>query len=77
MHSKTLHYVHALALRSRRYEQKLVTSPRSVLQKEGVSEAEIWLIEKLAPQSAFAFGLMIDEMNQLLYEEPDDGYLVN
>ena len=76
MHSRTLYYVHALALRSRGYEQKLITNPRSVLQKEHVAEAEIKLIEALAPQSAFAFGMVIAEVHRLLYSS-DYEQLVN
>lgn len=77
MHDRALAYVHALALRSRRFEKRLVANPRAVLQKERVSEAEIRLIEALAPQNAYAFGLAIWEVDRLLHSVPDDGYMTN
>lgn len=48
-----------------------------MLQKERVSEAEIRLIEALAPPNAYAFGLAIREVNRLLYSVPDNGYMTN
>ena len=77
MHDRALTHVHHLALRSRRFEKRLVADPRAVLQKERVSEAEIRLIEALAPQNAYAFGLAVREVDRLLYSVPDDGYMTN
>ena len=77
MHDRALAHVHQLALRSRRYEKRLLANPRAVLQRERVSEAEIRLIEALAPQNAYAFGLAVREVDRLLYSVPDDGYMTN
>ena len=77
MHDRALAHVHHLALRNRRFERRLVANPRAVLQQEQVSEAEIRLIEALAPQNAYAFGLALREVDRLLYSVPDDGYMTN
>lgn len=75
MHSQALRYVHKLALRSQRFEQRLITDPRAVLQRERVSEAEIQLIESLAPQNAVAFGMVIEEVERALYDFEDMTFL--
>ena len=77
MYSRALAHVHEQALRNRRFERQLVANPRAVLQRERVSEAEIQLIEALAPRSAYAFGLAVREVDRLLYSTPDDGYVTN
>ena len=75
MHDRSLAHVHHLALRNRRFERRLVANPRAVLRKR-VSEAEIRLIEALAPQNAYAFGLAVRKAEGL-YSVPDDGYMTN
>lgn len=75
MHSQALRYVHKLALRNQRFEQRLITDPRAVLQRERVSEAEIRLIESLAPQTAVAFGMVIEEVERALYDFEDMTFL--
>ncbi len=77
MRSQALKYVHKLALRNRNFEQQLVTNPRFVLEKEKVPEAEILLIEKLAPQDAFSFGMVIEAVEKSLYDNRDDVDLLN
>ncbi len=77
MHSHALRHVHKLALRNRRFEQRLVTSPRKVLQRERVPEAEIRLVEEFAPQNAFALGLVIEKIEKSLYDFQDDLDLLN
>lgn len=77
MNDRALSQVHQLALRNRRFEKRLLANPRTVLQQERVSEAEIRLIEELAPQNAFAFGMAVREVERLLYDVPDDGYMTN
>lgn len=70
MHKQTLYYVHKLALLSRRYEKRLTTNPRAVLERERVPEAEIDLIEQLAPENALAFGLAIATLRNMLDASP-------
>lgn len=66
MHKQTLRYVHKLALLSHRYEKRLTSNPRAVLERERVPEVEIKLIEQLAPENAFAFGLAITTVRDVL-----------
>jgi hypothetical protein len=77
MHSPALRHVHKLALRNPRYEKRLVTNPRVVLERERVPEAEIRLIEQYAPQNALTFGMVIEAVERALYEFRDDPGLLN
>jgi hypothetical protein len=77
MHSHALRHVHKLALRNPRYEKRLVTNPRAVLERERVPEAEIRLIEQYAPQNALTFGMVIEAVERALYEFGDDPGLLN
>jgi hypothetical protein len=77
MQSQSLRYVHKLALRSQRFEQQLINDPRSVLQRERVSEAEIRLIESFAPQNAVAFGMAVEEVEKMLYNLKSDISVLN
>ncbi len=74
MYSSTLHDVHKLALRNKRFERRLMTNPRAVLQKRQIPEAEISLIEECAPQNAYQFGMIIGKIEGLLYA-PDSQLL--
>jgi hypothetical protein len=75
--SQSLRYVHKLALRSQRFEQQLISDPRSVLLRERVSEAEIRLIESFAPQNAVAFGMAVEEVEKMLYNLKNDISVLN
>lgn len=77
MQNQSLRYVHKLALRSQRFEQQLINDPRSVLQRERVSEAEIRLIESFAPQNAVAFGMAVEEVEKMLYDLENDISVLN
>lgn len=72
MRSYALRQVHKLALSDKRFEQQLMQCPRAVLQSRSVPEAEICLIETLAPQNAIALGLVIEAVEKALYELQDD-----
>lgn len=77
MHSQALRHIHKLALRNPRFEKRLVTNPRAVLERERVPEAEIRLIEQYAPQNALTFGVVIEAVERALYDLRDDPDLLN
>lgn len=77
MDSQALRHIHKLALRNRQFERHLVTNPRAVLQRKEISEAEISLVESFAPQDAVAFGLVIEEIERVLYDFEDNTDIFN